>query len=111
MPQIYIIMGRPVAGSDQPATTLCFYEFQSYMDTYIVADDEAACFCYTRPGKTELFTVDLAADGDTGPGVAIWILDHAAKFRIELDRFCNSADSEIAIYLIGTVIIHIFVFR
>ena len=80
------------------------------MDTDFVADDKAACFRYGMELQTVLFTVDLAADGDTCAGIPPGVLYHASEFCIQLHLFGDVPDSEVAIYFIGAVVVHILEF-
>lgn len=77
------------------------------MDTDFVADDKAACFRYGMELQTVFFAIDLAADGDTRAGIAPGILYHASEFCIKLHLFGDVPDSEVAIYFIGAVVVHI----
>ncbi len=85
---------------------LCFDKLKGYMETDLIADDEAAGFRNTTPCQSEIFAVDLPGDRDTGAGIAPGILDHTAKFRIELHGLRYVADGEVAVYFIRDVIIY-----
>src|SRR5258708_11292105 len=102
----------PVAeGGRACAYILCFYEFQGYMETNFITDNKAACLRRATPSQAEVFTIDLTGDGDTSAGAAPGIFNHAAKFCVEFYVLGYSADGDVDIYFIGTVVIDVFVFR
>src|ERR1700722_16728411 len=86
-------------------SVLPFHELQSYVDAYVVAHDQAAGLGHAVPAETEILSVDLAASCDAGAGVAPGVLDHAAKFRVQLYVLRNAMNGQVAVYFIGTVII------
>src|ERR1700759_5046478 len=80
------------------------------MNSYVVADDQATGFRHAMPGKTKIFTIDLAVDADPRTGVAPGIFDNSAEFGIQLDILCYPTDGQVAPDLVRTVIVYIFIF-
>src|ERR1700722_7832726 len=87
---------------------LCLNQLEGHVNFDIVAEDDSAAIGGHVPGQAKFLTVDLAADGQAGAGVAPGVFDDAAEFDFELDILCGAADGEVAIYIIGTVVIYIF---
>src|ERR1700754_1824628 len=113
MPQIYKIGSK--RGLCLPLTAciiyiLCFYEFQGYMETDFITDDKTAGFSCSAPAQAEDLTVDLPGDGDTGTGASIWVFYHTAEFSIKFNGLSYSADGEISVYFIRTVVVNVLIF-
>ena len=80
------------------------------MDTYFVTQYYAAGLRHCMEDQAKFLAVDLAADGDTCAGIAPGILYHASELRIQLHLFGDVPDSEVAMDLVGTIVVHVLVF-
>src|ERR1700743_3811031 len=101
MAQIY------VTGRSQRPVILGFYELEGDVDLYVIAENDAAGVRGHVPGEAEFLAVDLAADGEAGAGVTPGIFYDAAEFHFELYIFCDAVHREVAVDIVGTVIVDV----
>ena len=80
------------------------------MDLDVVAENDAAGIGCHMPREAKFLSVDLAADGEAGSGVAPGIFDDAAEFHFEFDVLCDAVQGQIAVDIKRPVVIYVLNF-
>src|SRR5690606_1887785 len=92
---LYILFAMPVAG--MYFSLSLFYHLYGEHEAHFVAHYEAAGFGGGAPGKTEILSVDLAAQLKACFGLTPGVNGDAVVVHVQLYRFGNAADGEVAV--------------